>query len=289
MNIQRNCIVIVLAGVLFGGCASREAASESSISNTQVRIANNTGVDAGFAQEIQDELLVGRGIASRLLGTFGYYDKRPSLERYVNLVGLSVAAVSGRPELNYRFAILDSSEINAFATPGGFVFVTRGLVRQIRGEDELACVLAHEIAHINLMHMYKQIKIKREMGAGEMIARALSRGGADIGGALSDLVSKGMKMLVEDGLGREKEFEADATGIAYASAAGYDPGALSRLVARLEQGKGGIKVAKTHPIGKDRIEALQVAMDANGLAAKSDKKADVLAQRFALAMGIKQK
>ena len=220
-------------------------------------------------------------MAARLLGTFGYYQKEPQLERYVNLVGLTLATQSGRPELTYHFAILESKEINAFATPGGFIFITRGLVKSLRSEDELAGVLGHEIAHVNLKHMYKSIEVKRTVSTGEILARALSRGGADIGGALNELVSKGLKMLLEDGLGKEKETEADSFAVMYAAASGYDPSALLRLVARIESGKGKIKIGKTHPHGKERYAALKQAIESNGLSSVSQLAPTVLAQRFA--------
>lgn len=282
--------LLIVALIALAGCASKKSASDSPEAARKSTTAKDpappsaASVDQEFKLAIQDEVTVGKGIASRLLGSFGYFNKKPDLEKYLNLVGQTLVVQSGRPELTYHFAILDTDEINAFATPGGYIFVTRGLLSEIRSEDELACVLGHEIAHVNLKHMYKDIAVKRQVTTGEILARALSRGGADIGGAVNELVSKGLKMLVEDGLGKEKEFEADSFGITYAAFAGYDPSSLSRLVDRLEKDQGHIKVAKTHPQGQERLQALQKDVATNQLPARSNKNQAVIDKRFSLAV-----
>ena len=285
MKKAARILIRLSCGLLISACSSSPKGREAHREQTTEVTAAAPAVEAQFVQEVKDEVTVGQGMAARLLGTFGHYQKNPGLERYVNLVGLTLAQQSGRPELSYHFAILDTAEINALSTPGGYVFLTRGLMQQLQSEDELACVLGHELAHIGLKHMYKEIAVKRDVSSGEMLTRLFSRGGADIGGAMNELVSKGMKMLLEDGLGHEKEKEADAVGEMFAAASGYDPSALMRVVARLESKRGKIKMGKTHPAGKERYKALQDAMESNGLKAGGQLQAPVLARRFAEARG----
>lgn len=275
-------ILVVIASLSFlASCSSQSVKTENAKLKEPKTPPVQTEAQAAFAQEIKDEVTVGQGMASRLLGTYGYSKKYAKLEKYINLVGLSLTAQSGRPELKYTFAVLDTDEVNAFATPGGYIFVTKGLLKNIKSEDELAGVLGHEIAHVNMKHMYKEIAIKREVSTGEVVTRIISRGGADIGGALNIMVSKGMKMLLEDGLGKEKEAEADEIGIVYASASGYDPTALLNLVKRLEGEKSKIHVGKTHPHGEERFLTLQKSISQNGLTSKTNKNQNVLKKRFA--------
>jgi predicted Zn-dependent protease len=274
-------LLVIAALFLFASCSNQSVKSERvKLKEPKTPPVENEAQGA-FAQEVKDEVTVGQGMATRLLGTYGYSKKYAKLERYINLVGLSLIAQSGRPELKYHFAVLDSEEVNAFATPGGYIFVTKGLLKNIKSEDELAGVLGHEIAHVNMKHMYKEIAIKREVSTGEVVTRIISRGGADIGGALNIMVSKGMKMLIEDGLGKEKEAEADEIGVIFASASGYDPTALLRLVQRLEGDKTKVQVGKTHPHGEERVVALQSSISKNGLSSKLKKNQNILKKRFA--------
>jgi predicted Zn-dependent protease len=246
----------------FSGCSSadpKDAVADRDARDREV-----------LANEVADELAVGRQIAAKLLGRFGRYDKSAAAERYVNLVGHLLASQSGRPELEFRFAILDDDEANAFATPGGYIFITRELLAQIRSEDELAGVLGHEIAHVNEKHMYKEIAPKKDLSATETAARLLSRGRGDLGGSISKIVNAGLELLLEKGLGTEKELAADQAGSMYAQVAGYDPRALLGLVRRL--GKGTVKLGKTHPPFPERITSLDTFLKQNGLTLASGKR-----------------
>ncbi|MCM2279220.1 MAG: M48 family metalloprotease [Oligoflexia bacterium] len=222
-----------------------------------------------FAQEIKEEKEVGRQMAAKLAGTLGSHDSDDKLLRYLNLVGNTVAAKANRPELAYRFGILKSEEINAFATPGGYIFVTMGLLREVRSEDELAGVLGHEIAHVTERHMYKEIMPKREVSAGETLSRMLSRGGADLGFSIGKIVNQGIETLLEKGLGQEKEHEADQGGSLLCAAAGYDPLALQTFLTRLQSRATTVKVSKTHPPFPARLQALQGFLKQNGMAGLS--------------------
>ena len=171
------------------------------------------------------------------------------------------------------------------STPGGYVFVTIGLLRQLRSESELAAVLGHEIAHVTERHMYKAILPKREIGAGETVTRFLSRGGSDFGRTLGEAVNKGLDLLLERGLGQEKEEEADDLGVMLASSAGYESGSLYQYLQRISKAEHSIKLSKTHPPFPERLRSLNDFMNANGLVS-TEMKADlgVLEKRFKAGM-----
>jgi len=173
-------------------------------------------------------------MAARLLGRFGLYEGSPSTSRYVTLLGATLAARVGRPELVFRFAVLNSGDPGAYATPGGYVFVTRGLLASLKSESELAGVLAHEIAHVNERHMYLELMPDREVSTGEAVVRLLSMGKGDVSGSLSQMVDQGLKMLLEDGLGAEKEKAADEAAVHYAAAFQYEPASLRIVIERLK-------------------------------------------------------
>ena len=237
-----------------------------------------------FAQQIREEVQVGRTMASKLLGVFGAY-KNKKATRYVNLVGQSLVATVGRPELTYHFAILNTDVINAYSTPGGYVFITKGLLDMIHTESELGVVLAHEIDHINSKHMYKDIMPKREVSASEKLTRMMSRGASDISGSLSQAVKAGMKMLLEEGISKEKEYEADRDGMLYAATLGYDPNALARLLKRIERQKNTVKISKTHPAFGPRLEALSRSIASEGLTEGTHTNTKVMRRRFAFYIG----
>ena len=211
-----------------------------------------------LAQEVHDEVEVGRNIAAKILGQLGWDQAHPELTRYVSLLGHYIANSSSRPEITYHFSILKSDEVNAFATPGGFIFVTQGLLHAVHSEDELACVLGHEIAHITEKHLYNQIKPKHTNAVADTLTRFLSRGGSSIGASMLTLVHAGLKALLEDGLGKEKEYAADEIGVTIASAAGYNPQSMIQLLTRIH--KLGKHIGKTHPPYPERIQALELSM-----------------------------
>jgi predicted Zn-dependent protease len=232
-------------------------------------------------QEVDDEMTVGRQIGAKLLGYYGNYKKDGNALAYVNLVGQTLATQSGRPELKFHFALLDSDEINAFAAPGGFVFVTKGLLAVLSNESELAGILGHEIAHVNEKHMYNEIRPKKSMEGTETVARLLSRGRGDLGSALGKMVNQGLKMLVEEGLGKEKEYAADQAGTLYASAAGYDPVSMVDVLRRIDQQRSTIKISKTHPPYPERIHSLEGFLAKNGMVRSTRGNQAVMDKRFA--------
>lgn len=233
-----------------------------------------------LANEIKDEVTIGREMASKLYGTFGSYSKNKQVLDYINSIGKTVAAQGGRSELNFKFGILETDEINAFATPGGYVLLTKGVLKLVKNESELAGVIAHEIAHVNHKHMYKDIAPKKEASANQTINKFLSAGKAELSAALSKAVSAGMKKLLEEGLQPEKEYESDSTAVTYSLMTGYDPIDYVRFLERLEKSVGQSHVSKTHPPFKERINRLKKFVEENGMEDKMSANKTVLENRF---------
>jgi predicted Zn-dependent protease len=222
----------------------------------------------------EEETAIGRGVAATLAG---YYtlDRDSALTAYVNLVGLAVAASDPRPDVRYRFGVLGTDQVNAMATPGGYVFVTRGALALMESEAELAGVLAHEVGHVNEKHVVEEIqdRARTELGT-ELAGKALN---ADPE-ALDKVVGLGTNVLFL-GLSREDELEADSLGVVYASRAGYDPAGLGAFVRKLEANESRPllkQLGATHPKPADRLKLIdRVAGKAAGGPA-----APVLAERF---------
>jgi len=198
----------------------------------------------------EKEIDIGRGIAATIAGRYPV-STDAALTRYVNLVGLTVASQDPRGDITYHFAVLETPTVNAFAAPGGYIFVTRGALGLMRSEAELAGVLAHEVGHVNRRHVINQIRKSDTMRE--------VKNQVDIqGGVLDQLVGSGSNMLFM-GLSRGDELEADSLGIEYASSAGYDPGGLAAFISRLDQHASEGALADfyaTHPKPNERIERL---------------------------------
>jgi predicted Zn-dependent protease len=181
----------------------------------------------------------------------------PNLQRYVNTVGRWLASHSERPDLNWRFGVLESDNINAFATPGGYIFVTKGLAMRMRSEAELAGVLAHEIAHVVQKHHLKAIQKGAQSSlAGDAMSAALRD---RAGPARDKLIAFGTEMYSR-GLDKSDELEADRLGIVIAARAGYDayglPSVLQTLQAMSAQDSAVALMFKTHPAPGERLDSL---------------------------------
>ncbi len=207
-----------------------------------------------------DEIRVGRQVASNLLGVAPLVDN-DGLQKYVNSVGRWVASQSERPDLPWTFGVIESADVNAFAGPGGYILVTRGLYASLSDESELAGVLAHEIAHVIKRH---HIEIMRK---GMLIAegsKALEKKLADDKDQLvKNLVGNGAEMFARR-LDQDAEHEADRMGVVLATRAGYDPYGLPAVLQKIGSvSKTDDRVAllfKTHPSPESRLQKLHTAM-----------------------------
>ena len=211
--------------------------------------------DLAGGQSADDEARSGDAIAATVFGAAPAW-RNPAAQSYVNLVGRNLSRQVERKDVQWRFAILDTPSINAMAFPGGIVVVTRGLYALLGSEDELAAVLAHEIAHVNRRHQWKVIQQQKLIAlAGDAVARSDAGRSAQVA---ADLGTK----LIARGLDKSAEFEADRDGVVIAARAGYDSSALIAVMERLKALKSGADTAllfSTHPSPEARIAALTAA------------------------------
>jgi len=210
----------------------------------------------------KQEADLGREWASVLVGAAPLVAD-PELERYVNSVGRWVALHSERPGLDWRFGILDSPNVNAFATPGGYIFITNGLLRRMHSEAELAGVLAHEIVHVVRKHHLKAIQKGAAMAAGANVLAEVADRRTRNADAVNKLVG-GIKEVMLRGLDKDDEFEADRMGVVLAARAGYDPYGLPAVL-QMIQGMNPASselslMFETHPAPGARLDALERVM-----------------------------
>jgi predicted Zn-dependent protease len=286
------CALIALPIAGIAACASvmdklEEATDENSVEGKLIRGTNR--LRKSFQDlDPSEEHFIGRSVAAQILAMPQYPLAADEAQlAYVERVGHALVETNDavrRPFLDYRFGILDTNEVNAFACPGGLILVTRGLVASAHGEDELAAVLAHEIAHVTLRHGVAAIQQANlteaftYLGAGAAQATMSPEDLAKLNSAFGDSVGDIVQTLVTSGYSREAELAADELGRRFLAGTGYDPQALGRVLARME-GEGGMLA--THPAPEQRIAALGAplayAADA-GAAARRD-------ERFAAAFG----
>jgi predicted Zn-dependent protease len=248
-------LIVLLVGIGAALSAHAQFRLPSIDINKMVDTVKNVGKAVKEIDE-PEEISIGRDVASRLLGAAPLVaDAR--LQRYVNHVGRWLAAQTERPDLPWQFGVLDSPNVNAFAVPGGTIFITRGLLGQMRNEAELAGVLGHEIVHVLRKHHLKAI----QKGAQSALAGdALSVAIKDRAGPARDkLISFGTEMYGR-GLDKSDELEADRLGVVIAARAGYDayglPAVLQTLQALNAQDSALALMFKTHPAPGERLDAL---------------------------------
>jgi predicted Zn-dependent protease len=204
------------------------------------------------------EIQMGQAIAEGLLGA-APLDANAAEENYVASVGRWLAVFSGRPDLPWHFGILETETVGAFATPGGNIFITRGLVARIHTESELAGVLGHEMAHVVQKHHLADIKKRSTQGL--LINLAELKGGGGLKGEAARAFARvGLEGYVR-GLSREDELEADAIGVVIAARAGYEPYGLPSVLQTLatvpSTSADMALFLKTHPSPSDRLAALE--------------------------------
>jgi predicted Zn-dependent protease len=202
---------------------------------------------------LQDELKIGGAVAVDIVARNGGLVEDEAMTHHVALIGKSLSSYCSRPELNFRFGILNTDSINAFSAPGGYVFITRGLYNSVQGDQQLAAVLAHEISHITKRHALKIIS------RNEFMKGLFSTGGAVANISVFDNgVASISNTLMSKGFDPSSEYEADHEGRALASKAGYQRDALLDFLTQLYQVKGDSKEAfNTHPPLSHRIERLK--------------------------------
>src|SRR3989344_796841 len=183
--------------------------------------------DLVFMSE-SSEINIGSQNDAKIRKQYGVYDN-PELQAYVEQVGQKLAALSHRPGLTYHFTVLDSPEVNAFALPGGYIYITRGILAYLNSEAELAAVLGHEIGHVTARHGVRQYTAATATGfVGAIIGVATGIG------ATQDLFNNVFGNAILSGYGRDHELESDRLGAEYLARAGYDPQAIIQVIGILK-------------------------------------------------------
>jgi len=248
MNIKLKCFVAV---ILSAACASALAIDLNALKG---KIKEATGQTTQ-----EEEIAIGRQIAGNLLGAAPLV-KDAKLQQYVNNVGRWVASQSERPDLPWNFGVIDSSDINAFAAPGGYIYVTLGLYRLLQNEADLAGVLGHEIGHVIRKHHLKILQQSKLLDAGsKAIAKHASQNEA-----VQKIIGSGAEIAARS-LDKGAEFEADRIGVVLATRAGYDafglPGVLQQIGHSAKDEGSVALLFKTHPHPDDRLDKLSLAME----------------------------
>jgi len=245
-----------------------EEAGKAGAKNVATAISNTGKAISSAAEDItpEQEYYIGRAVAANILSSYSLWGGSPSLTAYLNRICSVIVINSSKPNIynGYHVAILNSQEINAFATSGGHIFLTRGLISAAKSEDALAGVIAHEIAHIQLQHSIRAIKTSR-------ITNALMVTGASVAGAVSgydvnevtsvfnESVGDIVNTLVNNGYSQSQEYDADAKALSLLASAGYNPSGLIEMLRELEKiqkgSSGGFN--KTHPSPERRRAAAE--------------------------------
>ncbi|HYM91568.1 MAG TPA: M48 family metalloprotease [bacterium] len=212
-----------------------------------------------FGISEQEENRIGRQVEAEVARKPGFVND-PALTQYVAGIGLRLARVSERPNLPWTYHIIRDPSVNAFAAPGGFIFVYQGLLQFRQSEEELAFVLGHETTHVAHRHAVDLAQRDMELQFGAILITQILFGGSLTAYQLSQLA----RALIDASYSRDKEFEADHYGVIYAQKAGFDPtgsiGFFERLQSQEKAQPGLVRAFEGHPDTPDRIKALRAQL-----------------------------
>lgn len=211
----------------------------------------------------EEEYYIGRAVAALILSKYTVYENE-ALTRYINTVGQAVVYFSDRAETyaGYHFLVLDTDEVNAMAAPGGFIFISKGLLKRCRNEEMLASILAHEVGHVSAKHGLQSIKKSRLIDAFRIIGEeAAQKYGpeklAQLTSIFEDVLGDIAEKLIERGYDRKYEYEADELSLKIAAKTGYAPTGLLDFLQTMVgdsstvSGEGWFR---THPTPEQRME-----------------------------------
>jgi predicted Zn-dependent protease len=237
-------------------------------------VTRSTDAIGRAAEDItpEQEYYIGRAVGANILTNYRIWNGSPALTAYLNRICNTIVINSSHPRSEiyngYHVAILDSDEINAFATSAGHIFITRGLIACTDSEDSLAGVIAHEISHIQLQHSIKAIKASRFtqalMVTGSSVAGVAVEGMslAELTDVFNESVGEIVTTMVNNGYSQTQEFDADTNALALMAAAGYEPSALISMLRVLEKNQGSHPGGfnKTHPTPARRITSANLSV-----------------------------
>jgi len=276
MSRARFALIGLGLGIVLVGCQNVGIGSSGGPVGLPGLFGSMTQLATGGGRSVEvdepEEIELGRAVTTSVGSRYKLL-RDESLTRYVALVGNAVAVQSERPDLRYYFAVLDTDEVNAFAAPGGYVFITRGTLAVMRDEATLAGVLGHEVGHIALHHYNATIKKEKETALKRGFLTTVGHIGLGFvpgpGGAAASVFGSPALNLIADGIAtvdlrgfsRDEEEEADRVGFRYAARAGYDPAGLRDFLKAVQDAgkqpaKSGFftKFVSTHPGSADRLK-----------------------------------
>ncbi|MES2047703.1 MAG: M48 family metalloprotease [Pseudomonadota bacterium] len=260
MNMRYSRSATIAMTLVLAACGSVPLNLNSLDLNKAVQTVQSAK-EATYDLSEEQEIVLGQNIVSGLLGIASLLANQ-KVQQYVNNVGRWLTLQTERPDLPWAFAVIDDNDINAFATPGGYIVITKGLLLRMKSEAELAGVLAHEISHVLKKHHLQAIK----KAAGMSVAKDILSMGIEARGsnpAMVKLASAGTELYTR-GLDKEDEFEADRMGVVIAARSGYDPYGLPAVLQTLQtinpQDAGLALMFKTHPTLSDRLGLLDNIM-----------------------------
>lgn len=241
-----SLIAAVGIGMSAGGCTTNPATGQMQLN----------------AMSTSQEIAMGEEAAPQFLESYGGEIPDAQITQYVRTLGQSLAAQSERPELPWEFFAIDSSVINAFALPGGKVFISRGLMQEMTSEAQLSGVLGHEIGHVTAQHIGQQITQATALQTALQVGLSVAGGGSGESSVMMQALGVGAQLGGSAYLlsfGRSQEIQADSLGIRYMAKLGYNPWAQVEVMQILDSaaGRGGApEWMSTHPYPSTRIEKL---------------------------------
>jgi predicted Zn-dependent protease len=255
-SLVATVMVVVLTPFNMGGCSATNI-----VENVQRYAPAAKKATESLVLDERSERAMGQSVSLALTNRYGVV-KSDDLAQYVILVGKAVASATPRADSGWVIGVLDTNDVNAFSGPQGYVWVTRGALMHMQDESELAGVLGHEMGHIVKRHGFQAVQGAGLIGAGQMALQA-----NDQTAQFNQITDFFVDLVTKTGFTQPQEFEADAEGVRYAAAAGYDPNGYLHFLQRIqaEQGKGGVNLFSTHPGLGDRIQRIANQISSGGI------------------------
>ncbi|BAJ03467.1 M48 family metalloprotease [Shewanella violacea] len=260
MSTSRGTGILLMLAIISSACSTQGLVINNIDIGKSLSAIGHTS-DALTEVDEEAEILLGQEIATNLLGVAPLLADQ-EVQSYVNKVGRWVSMHSERPNLPWSFAVMDDMSINAFAAPGGYIVITKGLLLRLNNEAELAGVLGHEISHVLRRHHLNVLKNTSGMRALTDITSVILTAKEEDTQSLK-LVTAGTEIYIR-GLDKDDEFESDAMGVVLAARAGYDPYGLPAALHSLQMinpdDAGIAMMFKTHPSLDERLSRLDNVM-----------------------------
>ena len=270
------CLLVALPGT--ASAASLFDFLDPSTKEGKILAGAQSVLSSSQQMDYKSERAIGERLAVEGLRRYGMPTANQKMQHYVNLVGLAVAMNSPRPDIPYRFVVVDSPVQNAFACPGGIIFVTSALMQTVQTEAQLAGILAHEVGHVAHRHALKSIQRAQFFSGVGQITAATMKG--DKGAQFESMIGDLQNVLFDKGLDQNMEYEADATAMETAYRTGYNPAGIMETLQSLQRLEASSPNKKgswfsTHPPLSSRIAKNQAQLkkypDAGRLAVLADR------------------